>query len=102
MNISFYCWIGGNHSSDVGEETLRQKNLGFNEIKMNATEEIHYIDNFSKIEAVCDRVGAVRENCGNHFGIAVDFYGRVHKTMAKEFARQLDKYNLMFVEELVL
>lgn len=34
--------------------------------------------------------------------IAVDFHGRVHKTMAKQLIHMLEPYNLMFVEEPVL
>ena len=34
--------------------------------------------------------------------IAVDFHGRVHKTMAKVLARELDQFRLMFIEEPVL
>ena len=101
-NIPIYCWIGGDRPADVGREALRQKNLGFNAVKMNATEELHYIDSFEKIDAVCERVAAIRESCGKYFGIAVDFHGRVHKSMAKELAHQLDEYHLMFIEEPVL
>lgn len=101
-NTRVYCWVGGDRPSDVGTAALEQKKLGFNAVKMNATEEMHYIDSFSKIEECCARVAAIRESCGNDFGIAVDFHGRVHRSMAKVLARELDKYNLMFIEEPVL
>jgi galactonate dehydratase len=101
-NIRVYCWVGGDRPTDVGKAALEQKNLGFTAAKMNATEEIHYIDSFEKIDAACERVAAIREACGKNFGIAVDFHGRVHKSMAKELARQLDPYRLMFIEEPVL
>lgn len=101
-NIQVYCWIGGDRPSDVGEAALSQKKLGFTAVKMNATEELHYIDSFSKLDAACERVSAIREKCGDDFGIAVDFHGRVHKSMAKELARQLEPYHLMFIEEPVL
>ena len=101
-NIPIYCWVGGDRPSDVGSAALEQKNLGFNAVKMNATEELHYIDSYSKIDAACERVAAIRETCGRDFGIAVDFHGRVHKSMAKELAHALDEYHLMFIEEPVL
>lgn len=101
-NIRVYCWVGGDRPSDVGKEALKQKELGFNAVKMNATEELHYIDNYSKLDAVCERVAAIREACGRDFGIAVDFHGRVHRSMAKELAHQLAPYRLMFIEEPVL
>lgn len=101
-NIDVYCWIGGDRPADVGETALVQKKLGFKAIKMNATEEMHYIDSFSKVQGVCERVEAIRKTCGKDFGIAVDFHGRVHKSMAKILAKELDKYHLLFIEEPVL
>src|SRR5207302_8574423 len=35
-------------------------------------------------------------------GIAVDFHGRVHRPMAKQLAKELDPFHLMFIEEPVL
>ncbi|MDD4842872.1 MAG: galactonate dehydratase [Anaerotignum sp.] len=101
-NIDVYCWIGGDRPADVGAAALQQKNLGFKAIKMNATEEMHYIDRFSKVEGVIERVAAIRETCGKDFGIAADFHGRVHKSMAKVLAKELEPYHLMFIEEPVL
>ena len=101
-NIPVYCWVGGDRPSDVGNAALEQKNRGFSAVKMNATEELHYIDSYAKIEAACQRVAAIRETCGKHFGIAVDFHGRVHKSMAKELAYALREFNLTFIEEPVL
>ena len=69
---------------------------------MNATEELHYIDTFDKLQAVVDRVASIREACGPDFGIGVDFHGRVHKPMAKVLAHELEPYRLMFLEEVVL
>lgn len=76
--------------------------MGFDAVKMNATEELHYVDMFDKVQAVVDRVASIREVLGNDFGIAVDFHGRVHKPMAKVLAHELEPYKLMFFEEVVL
>jgi galactonate dehydratase len=100
--IRVYSWIGGDRPSEVGEAAMKQIEAGFTAIKMNATEELHYIDSFSKIEQTVERVAAVREVGGKDFGIAVDFHGRVHKSMAKILAKELEPYRLMFIEEPVL
>lgn len=100
--IKVYRWIGGDRPSDVQKSALEAHHQGFKAIKMNATEEMHYIDNFEKIDAVCNRVAAIREVLGYKLDIAVDFHGRVHKAMAKVLARELDPYHLMFLEEPVL
>lgn len=100
--IKIYSWIGGDRPADVAAAAVERKQMGFDAIKMNATEELHYIDSFDKIQAVVDRVASIREKLGNGFGIAVDFHGRVHKPMAKVLAKELEPYKLMFMEEVVL
>ena len=100
--IKVYSWIGGDRPSDVANEALAKKSQGFQAIKMNATEEMQYIDSYEKVDAVLERVAAIREKAGKYFGIAVDFHGRVHKPMAKILAKKLESYDLMFIEEPVL
>ncbi len=45
---------------------------------------------------------ALRDAMGPDFGIAVDFHGRVHRPMARQLAKELDPFHLMFIEEPVL
>ena len=97
-----YSWIGGDRPDDVGRDALEKKGQGFTAIKMNATEELQFLDSYDKIDAVLERVAAVRETCGKHFGIAIDFHGRVHKPMAKILAKKLEEFDPMFIEEPVL
>ena len=101
-SIKVYSWIGGDRPEDVAKEALEKKKNGFLAIKMNGTEELQYIDDYSKVDAVLERVDAIRRAAGPYFGIAVDFHGRVHKPMAKVLAKKLEPYNLMFIEEPVL
>lgn len=100
--IKVYSWIGGDRPGDVVTAAAERKNIGFTAVKMNATEELHYIDSFQKVQEVVDRVQAIREALGNDFGIAVDFHGRVHKPMAKVLAEALNPLHPMFLEEVVL
>jgi galactonate dehydratase len=100
--IRMYSWIGGDRPSEVGEAARDKLAQGFTAIKMNASEEMHFIDSHDKVEAVLERVQAVRDATGGAFGIAVDFHGRVHKAMAKVLAYELRPFNLMFIEEPVL
>lgn len=100
--IEVYSWIGGDRPSQVVEAAKNVADLGFKAIKMNGTEELQYIDSFSKIEEVLKRVDAVRSACGTDFGIGIDFHGRVHKPMAKILAKELEQFRPMFIEEPVL
>lgn len=97
-----YAWIGGDNPSDVAQDARRKARAGFTAIKMNATSQMQYIDSFDKVDAVVERVSQVREATGRAFGIAVDFHGRVHKSMAKALAKELEPLHPLFIEEPVL
>ncbi|HET7580290.1 MAG TPA: galactonate dehydratase [Bacillales bacterium] len=100
--IRVYSWIGGDRPEDVGAAAKEKAEAGFTAIKMNGTEEMNYIDSYQKVDAVLNRVGAIRETVGNDFGIGIDFHGRVHKAMAKILVKELEPYRPMFIEEPVL
>ena len=100
--MKVYSWIGGDRPSDVARGAQEKKAQGFKAIKMNATEELQYIDSYDKIDAVLERVASIREAVGKDFGIAIDFHGRVHKPMAKILAKKLEPFDPMFIEEPVL
>ena len=100
--MKVYSWIGGDRPSDVGAAAKEKKDEGFTAVKMNATEELQMIDTYDKVDAVLERVAAIREACGKHFGIAIDFHGRVHRPMAKVLAKKLEEFDPMFIEEPVL
>ncbi|MGY6212995.1 galactonate dehydratase [Cytobacillus firmus] len=102
QKIKVYSWIGGDRPAEVAAEAKVKQEQGFQAIKMNASEEMNYIDSFSKVEAVIERVASIREALGKDFGIGVDFHGRVHKTMAKTLVKELEPYRPMFIEEPVL
>ena len=69
--IKVYSWIGGDRPSDVGTAAKERQDAGFKAIKMNATEELQMIDSYDKIDAVLERVAAIRESCGKYFGMDV-------------------------------
>lgn len=101
-SMKVYSWIGGDRPQDTANAAKKAFENGFEAIKMNATEELQYIDSYDKIESVVQRVAGIREAVGNQLGIGIDFHGRVHKPMAKVLAKKLEPYNPMFIEEPVL
>lgn len=100
--IQVYSWVGGDRVSDVVTAAQDRATQGFSAVKMNACEELHYIDSYAKLESVVERVASVRAALGSGFGIGVDFHGRLHRAMAKVLAKELEPYHLMFIEEPVL
>lgn len=100
--LKVYSWIGGDRPSEVAAEAIHRLEKGFKAVKMNATEELHYIDSYRKVDEVIERVDSIRQAVGDKLDIGVDFHGRVHKPMAKVLMKALEPYHLMFVEEPVL
>ena len=97
-----YCWIGGDRPADTAWAAMEKYEQGYSAVKMNATPEIAWIDNYKVVEDVLERVGSIRDKLGYKMDIALDFHGRVHKGMAKVLMKELEQFHPMFVEEPVL
>ena len=97
-----YCWIGGDRPADTAQAAMEKYEQGYSAVKMNATPEMAWIDNYKVGEDVLERVGSIRDKLGYKMDIALDFHGRVHKGMAKVLMKELEQFHPMFVEEPVL
>ena len=105
--IEVYSWIGGdgiggNRAASLAQNARDAMARGFRSVKMNACEEMQFIDSNAKIDVAITNVSAVREAIGSAAGIAVDFHGRVHRPMVKSLIRALEPFRPMFIEEPVL
>ncbi|MBE3556083.1 MAG: galactonate dehydratase [Firmicutes bacterium] len=102
QKVRVYSWIGGDRPHQVAEQARQRIAEGFTAVKMNASEEMDYIDSPAKIDAVIARAAAVREAIGNDRNMGIDFHGRIHRSVAKVLLRELEPFHPMFVEEPVL
>lgn len=100
--IRVYSWIGGDRPADTANAARQAVARGFSAVKMNACEEMQFVDSHAKVDAVLANMAAIREAVGGEIGIGVDFHGRVHKPMAKILMKELEPYRPMFIEEPVL
>ncbi|HCL77682.1 galactonate dehydratase [Stutzerimonas nitrititolerans] len=100
--IRVYSWIGGDRPADTANAARNAVARGFSAIKLNASEELQFVDSHAKVDAVLANIGAVRDAVGGEVGIGIDFHGRVHKPMAKILIKELEPYRPMFIEEPVL
>ena len=97
--ISVYAWIGGDRPGEVeaaGKERLAQ---GFKAIKMNATEDVNWLDSPRVLASSVERLKAVK---ALGLDAALDFHGRLHKPMAKQLAKLLEPHQPLFIEEPLL
>lgn len=97
--VRVYAWIGGDRPADVVEATRRRMQQGFTAVKMNATSEADFIGASAVVDATVSRVGAIRDAFGYDVDVALDFHGRVHRSVAKALLRELEQYRLLWVEE---
>ncbi|KAF4630941.1 hypothetical protein G7Y89_g7192 [Cudoniella acicularis] len=97
--IKVYAWIGGDRPSDVEVQAKARKEQGFTAVKMNATEDLGWLDSPSALDSCVERLKAVKA-LGMDAGI--DFHGRVHKPMAKQLAAALAPHHPLFIEEPLL
>src|SRR5438034_10354735 len=72
---------------------------GFTAVKMNATEDLGWLDSPHVLESSIQRLKTVKA-LGLDAG--VDFHGRVHKAMALQLARKLATHDPLFIEEPLL
>ncbi|KAJ5413944.1 hypothetical protein N7509_000571 [Penicillium cosmopolitanum] len=68
-------------------------------IKMNATEDINWLDSPAALQSCVDRLKQVKA-LGLDAGL--DFHGRLHRPMAKQLAKALEPYQPLFIEEPLL
>ncbi|KAI9812141.1 MAG: hypothetical protein M1827_004807 [Pycnora praestabilis] len=97
--LSVYAWIGGDRPRDVEAAAKARIAQGFRAIKMNATEDINWLDSPSTLTSSVERLKLVKS-----LGLdaAIDFHGRLHKPMAKQLAKALEPHQPLFIEEPLL
>lgn len=94
-----YCWIGGDRPSDIANAAKARLDQGLRCVKMNATEDVGWLDSPAVLTSCVERLKAVRA-LGLDAGL--DFHGRLHKPMAKQLARLLEPHAPLFIEEPLL
>lgn len=97
--IPVYAWVGGDRPHDVAAAAAARKAQGFTAVKMNAVEDMAWLENHAQIDGLVERIGLVRD-CG--IEVAVDFHGRMHKPMARTALKAIEPLRPMFAEEALL
>ena len=72
----------------------KRKAQGLKCVKMNATEDVGWLDSPAVLDATIERLKTVKA-LGLDAGL--DFHGRLHKPMAKQLAKLLEPHRPLFV-----
>ncbi|KAF7718572.1 Mandelate racemase/muconate lactonizing enzyme [Penicillium ucsense] len=97
--VQVYCWIGGDRPSDVEAMAKSRLAQGLRCVKMNATEDLNWLDSPATLQSCLDRLKQVK---ALGLDVGLDFHGRVHRPMAKQLAKALEPYQPLFIEEPLL
>jgi len=97
--IPVYAWVGGDKPQDVAAGAAARKAQGFTAVKMNAVEDMGWLENHVQIDALVERIQLVQE-CG--IDVGVDFHGRMHKPMARAALKAIEPLRPLFAEEILL
>jgi len=100
--LRLYRGIGGTTPEAAAESAVGAVEAGFDAVKMGCAEQVQALAGSSGPKAAARMVSAVREAVGNDVDILIDFHGRLSSTMAIVFARAIEEFGPMFIEEPVL
>lgn len=100
--MAVYSWIDSD-TPEIAARSVKEKMAqGFTTVKMFGTCATGWIDDRKAINDLLERVQAVRDAAGPDVGIAIDFHGRAHHSMARTLLKELEPLKPLFVEEPVL
>lgn len=95
-SVPVYAWIGGDRPQDVIDAGKVRLAQGFKAVKMNATEDMGWLDSPRRLDSVLERLTSVQ---ALGLDVGLDFHGRLHKPMAKQLVRLLEPLRPLFIEE---
>lgn len=100
--MAVYSWIDSNTPEEAAKSAQDKLEHGFHNIKMFGTNALGWINDTKEIDELLTKVQAIRDKVGKQLGIAIDFHGRPHKATAKTLLKELEPFDILFVEEPVL
>jgi galactonate dehydratase len=100
--MRIYSWIGGDTSEQLVLGAQQRIDDGFTAVKMNLCGQLDFHVPLKKIKEIKNNFQKVRETIGDENDFAIDFHGRVDKSMVKRFMFELEELSPMFYEEPVL
>ena len=100
--MRIYGWIGGDNSEELAFGAQQRIDNGFTAVKMNVSGQLDFNVSLKEIKEIKKNIQKVRETIGEENDFAIDFHGRVPKSMAKRLMQELEEFSPMFYEEPVL
>ncbi len=100
--VKVYRSIHGDTPEELAADAKKAIEDGYTVIKTSPTDPTHYVDSWSGVDKLLEKIDAIYSAVKGRADWAIDFHGRIHKPMAKVLVKELDRYHPLFVEEPVL
>jgi galactonate dehydratase len=100
--VRFYRGIGGPTPSAIAESAVKTVEAGFTAVKWCPVPATPALAGIKGAKAAAAEMEAVRLAVGDDIDVLLDFHGRLTPAMAIVFAKAVEPYNPMFIEEPVL
>ncbi|WP_114577145.1 galactonate dehydratase [Saliphagus sp. LR7] len=100
--IRLYAHFSGSTPDEMAEAARERVESGFTAIKNGPRVNWEHLDNRVSLDFVREMVGAARTAVGDEVDIMLDFHGRPSKQMAKRLVSELEEFDPLFYEELVV
>jgi galactonate dehydratase len=97
-----YSWVGGDTPEDTAARAKEKMDEGFTAVKMNLSGQLDVHVSLKQLKEIKRSIQKVREVIGDENDFAIDFHGRVPKSMVKRFMQELEELAPLFYEEVLL
>lgn len=97
--IKMYRGIGGSTVEETVGNAKRLKELGFKMMKTGIEAMAHVIETPAWVNQQVARIEEIRDAIGQDCDLGIDFHGRISPALAVRLAKELERFNLAFIEE---
>lgn len=97
--IKVYAHVGGQDQDGYAVSGKKRLEQGFTALKASPFGAVRFVETPAFVEQAVARIAALREAVGDAADIGIDFHGRVSPPMAVQFAKALEPFRPMFIEE---
>jgi galactonate dehydratase len=95
-------YLSGETAEKLAEEAIQAREQGYRAFKTNLPGEVAPLATPDRLTRVTNQVSAIRDIVGDDALLGFDFHGRISKPMARSLLKQLEPYNLAFVDQPLL
>ena len=97
--VRVYAHCNGRTTDEFIANAKKLIDQGFDAFKTGIDGPVEPIPDDEFIEKFSNRIGTIRDALPKHVQLAIDFHGKVSPPAALKLVKELEQYNLMFIEE---